>query len=245
MSRQHTLLLRLAGPMQSWGFRSRFDNRDTALEPTRSGVIGLLCAALGRERDHDLSRFASLKMGVRVDAPGRIMVDYQTAQEVLRAGGGIAPTTQSWRYYLSDARFLVGLSGDDLQWLRELDGALRKPIYPMFLGRKSYVPSLPIALPQSGVRENTKLEDALKNESWRPTKREKQIFERDQRRGLKVRLSLLIETSEMGKGTSSNDVPQNFAIRRFSVRNIKRLPPVELSEELCQEDELCLSTYRV
>ena len=37
------LLMRLAGPMQSWGTRSRFSNRDTGLEPSRSGVIGLLC----------------------------------------------------------------------------------------------------------------------------------------------------------------------------------------------------------
>ena len=45
------LLMRLAGPMQSWGTRSRFSNRDTGLEPSRSGVIGLLCAALGRPRE--------------------------------------------------------------------------------------------------------------------------------------------------------------------------------------------------
>ena len=99
---RHTLLLRLVGPMQSWGFRSRFDHRDTALEPTRSGVIGLLCAALGWPRDADLSRFSDLQMGVRVDAPGRVMTDYQTAQDVLKASGdGVAATTQSWRAYVS------------------------------------------------------------------------------------------------------------------------------------------------
>jgi CRISPR system Cascade subunit CasD len=36
------LLLRLAGPMQAWGTQSRFVNRDTELEPSKSGVIGLL-----------------------------------------------------------------------------------------------------------------------------------------------------------------------------------------------------------
>ena len=45
-----TLLMRLAGPMQSWGTGSRFDERDTQLEPSKSGVVGLLCAALGRDR---------------------------------------------------------------------------------------------------------------------------------------------------------------------------------------------------
>ena len=45
------LLLRLAGQMQSWGTQSRFSNRDTDLEPSKSGVIGLLCAAMGIPRD--------------------------------------------------------------------------------------------------------------------------------------------------------------------------------------------------
>src|SRR5690606_14347414 len=106
----------------------RFDNRDTALEPTRSGVVGLLCAALGWERDADLTPFQSLKMGVRIDAPGRVMVDYQTAKEVIRANGSPGGTVQSWRYYLSDARFLVGLESDDLTCLRKLDDALRNPV---------------------------------------------------------------------------------------------------------------------
>ena len=67
----HTLLMPLVGPMQSWGHRSRFDDRDTGLEPTRSGVIGLICAAMGIPRVGDLSRFDGLRMGVRVDFPGR------------------------------------------------------------------------------------------------------------------------------------------------------------------------------
>ncbi len=44
------LLLRLAGPLQSWGTQSRFRVRDTGREPSKSGVIGLLCTALGRPR---------------------------------------------------------------------------------------------------------------------------------------------------------------------------------------------------
>lgn len=41
-----TLLLRLAGPMQSWGTDSKFDVRRTGREPSKSGVIGLVAAAL-------------------------------------------------------------------------------------------------------------------------------------------------------------------------------------------------------
>ena len=46
-----TLLLRLAAPLQSWGADSKFETRKTNREPTKSGVIGLLAAALGLRRD--------------------------------------------------------------------------------------------------------------------------------------------------------------------------------------------------
>ena len=59
------LLLRLAGPMQSWGTQSRFTHRDTDLEPSKSGVIGLLCAAMGKPRDDltAIKRLAGLEDG--------------------------------------------------------------------------------------------------------------------------------------------------------------------------------------
>ena len=46
-----TLLLRLAAPLQSWGSDSKFETRKTDREPTKSGVVGLLAAALGLRRD--------------------------------------------------------------------------------------------------------------------------------------------------------------------------------------------------
>ena len=68
-----TLLLRLVGPMQSWGTTSRFDERDTGKEPSKSGVIGLLAAALGIDRENwvDLAPLTRLRMGVRHDRPAR------------------------------------------------------------------------------------------------------------------------------------------------------------------------------
>ncbi|NLE97041.1 MAG: type I-E CRISPR-associated protein Cas5/CasD, partial [Propionibacterium sp.] len=75
------LLLRLAGPMQSWGDSSRFTTRSTRREPTKSGVLGLLAAALGRPRTAEIADLAGLRFGVRVDQPGKVMVDFQTAQD--------------------------------------------------------------------------------------------------------------------------------------------------------------------
>src|SRR3954465_14934231 len=107
------LLMRLTGPMQSWGTRSRFTHRDTGLEPSRSGVIGLLCAALGRPRAEPLDDFRPLAMAVRGDREGRLMRDYHPAQGVRRADPtkGTQDTVISERFYLADADFLVGLAG--------------------------------------------------------------------------------------------------------------------------------------
>ncbi|WP_324715612.1 type I-E CRISPR-associated protein Cas5/CasD [Carboxydochorda subterranea] len=156
-----TLLLRLQGPMQSWGTRSRFDERDTALEPSKSGVLGLVSAALGRGRDEDISDLAALRMGVRVDREGALRYDYQTAQEVLRAdGAGLQPTVQSRRYYLSDAAFLVGLEGPDRPLLEAVYQSLRAPRWTLFLGRKGYLPSAPVWLPDALV--DAHLDEALR-----------------------------------------------------------------------------------
>lgn len=222
-----TLLLQLAGPMQSWGFRSRFDNRDTGLEPTRSGVTGLLCAAQGRGRDADLSDFEPLRMGVRVDATGRVAFDYHTAQPVWR---GSNATTVSERYYLADARFLVGLQSDDVGLLRTLETALRAPMWPLFLGRKSFVPSLPVYLEESGLREG-EVEAVLRAEPWRWLTRQ------EERDALKAapRLRLVLETDEPREGVATNDAPRDFARRRYSVRYLRTgsdqalfcQPPVE------------------
>ncbi|MBF6357022.1 type I-E CRISPR-associated protein Cas5/CasD [Nocardia higoensis] len=79
------LLLRLAGPLQSWGSRSRFAHRDTDLRPTKSGVIGLCAAAMGLDRADPLGPLAELRFGVRADRPGTVIRDYQTV------GGGTYP----------------------------------------------------------------------------------------------------------------------------------------------------------
>lgn len=147
-----TLLLRLQGPMQSWGTTSRFDERDTQLEPSKSGVLGLVCAALGRDRAEPIDDLAALRMGVRVEREGVLMRDYQTATGVLLASGkqDLDRTVVSPRYYLADAVFLVGLEGDRAL-LESIHHALRQPVWPLALGRKSFVPSAPVYLPEGLV----------------------------------------------------------------------------------------------
>lgn len=135
-----TLLLRLAAPLQSWGEDSKFETRRTRKEPTKSGVIGLLAAALGRRRDEPLDDLKSLRFAVRVDQEGELLRDFHMAKEEEEN----AYLTE--RYYLSDAVFLAGLESGDEEFLRKLDAALRAPAFPLFLGRRSCPPTLPLSL---------------------------------------------------------------------------------------------------
>lgn len=151
-----TLLLRLAAPLQSWGTQSPFRSRDTDREPSKSGVIGLICAALGRPRSSPLDDLAALRMGVRVERPGTTLLDFHTA------GGGYpgkGNTTVTRRYYLADADFVVGLEGDHAL-LKQLEAALDAPVWTLYLGRKACVPAEPVRVP-NGLREEG-LEECLR-----------------------------------------------------------------------------------
>ena len=71
------LILRLEGALQSWGERSHWDHRDTAVFPSKSGVVGLLGCAMGLERgDARLAELAdALAFAVRADRRGTVMTD--------------------------------------------------------------------------------------------------------------------------------------------------------------------------
>lgn len=141
-----TLRLRLIGVQQSWGTRARFDIRDSEVAPTKSGVVGLAAAALGLSRSADIRHLAALRMGVRTDRAGIRMTDYHTALDVVSSEG--KPTKEavvSSRAYLADAAFLVCLEGGDYGLLETIQAALINPRWPLFLGRRSFPPSVPVA----------------------------------------------------------------------------------------------------
>lgn len=148
-----TLLLRFAAPMQAWGADSRFDIRKTNREPTKSGVVGLLAAALGLQRDAPLNELTALRMGVRVDREGVLLRDFHMVH-------GEKSSYVTTRYYLCDAVFLVGVFSEDEVLMRRLEEAIRNPAFPLFLGRRSCPPEGRVYL---GLREMT-LEDALTSE---------------------------------------------------------------------------------
>ena len=214
-----TLLLRLVGPMQSWGTTSRFDQRDTGKEPSKSGVLGLLAAALGIDRENwpELEPLTRFSIGVRHDRPGVPKRDYQTAgcavtDTIKKADGTDSKDgVVSQRFYLADAAFLVGLECEKRSFLERIHAALRDPVWPLALGRKSYVPSEPIWI-ENGVQD-VPLRDALAQWPWIATLRKWEE--------LPEKLLVSFE-SEDGSGVLNMDQPlSSFAERRFGARFVR------------------------
>ncbi|MGV9290951.1 type I-E CRISPR-associated protein Cas5/CasD [Streptomyces sp. NPDC003719] len=150
------LLLRLAGPLQSWGERSAFTPvRDTAPFPTRSALIGMFAAAEGIGRDEGgLDRYRDLRLTVRVDRPGVRLVDYHTVgggfpkdrTAATSAGSNKGAAVLTSRHYLSDAVFVVAVTASDDITIERLAAALSRPHWAPYLGRRSCVPDEPFLL---------------------------------------------------------------------------------------------------
>lgn len=162
------LILRLEGPMMSFG-APIVDNRGVIQEhPTLSMLTGLIGNALGyrhAEADRLQSLQDRIRFAARRDRAGETFTDFQTVdlgQEFLkragwttrderedRRGGSASEATHiRYRQYLAGARYTVALSLEPEDHLEpDLDtiaGALRRPERPLFIGRKTCLPAVPI-----------------------------------------------------------------------------------------------------
>ncbi len=233
----NTAFLRLDGPLQSWGVTSRFVYRDTADGPSFSGIVGLICAAMGLRRaeaNARLPELAKLEMGVRVDRPGWKMSDYHTAGAgvgMMSAAGDIKKTATTGEFethvmrkeYLADASFLVALRGEPTT-IDQVAAALQDPVWPPFLGRKSCPPSVPI---YEGGGEFETVEAALRSRTWQPRL---DGFE-------KVPRSLrAFVPAAIGEGFAVADVPVSFTHRVYHTRNVREIDiPVTLGAALYED----------
>ncbi len=208
-----TLLLRLAAPLQSWGSSSKFEIRTTEKMPTKSGVVGMLAAALGMRRDSDLSKLNMLTFGVRADREGEDITDFHMAHSE-------KSSYVTYRHYLCDAIFLAGLEGE-YELLKELEIALQNPQFPLFLGRRSCPPTLPVVI---GIRD-LPLETALREEPPLSEKHENM-------------LRIQIETKKPGAGMLQ-DMPISFNPAR-RVYGYRRLTEgfVECSQNETEHDAM-------
>jgi CRISPR system Cascade subunit CasD len=152
--KKHAILV-LEGPMQSWGLQKKFDYRSTMPLPTKSGVVGLVCAAMGIERnDRDnIAKLSALDMSVLTIKRGTLITDYHTigggysknekSRVVPKANGSKGDTVVTRREYLADASFVVVLSGDS-ELIDRCAAALDNPVWNVFLGKRCCMPSRPI-----------------------------------------------------------------------------------------------------
>jgi CRISPR system Cascade subunit CasD len=190
--------------LQAWGLDARFDLRQTAAEPSKSGVLGLCCAALGRDRSEPIDDLAALAFGVRVDREGRLTRDYHTATSVINSSGTDLGTVVSNRWYLAQAAFLAGFEGSR-PLLETIHAALQRPHWPLVLGRKSCPPAVP---PGSGRIVDLPLQNALLQAPL--------LIER-------VKHFRLVLEGPQGLQTRPDQPLAPFAIRRFGMRRVRSL----------------------
>lgn len=165
-----TLRIWLSGPLQSWATSSRFEVRTTDHAPTKSAVIGLVAAAMGRGRDEPVDDIARLRFGVRIERPGAVLRDYHTV------GAGTTPIAVAnqakprgivtERYYLEDAAFVAAFEArdGDEELLRRMHAALESPRWLLALGRRSCPPSWPL-VDENSIFEGP-LREALADPWW-------------------------------------------------------------------------------
>lgn len=156
------LVMRLYGPLASWGEIAVGEQRHSAVHPSRSALIGLIGAALGIERDAVASQAALASrylFGIKLECIGSPLRDYHTVQS------GVPPrktrfrtrrqelqadkvdTLLSYREYRCDSLSTVAVQALDgaPYTLTRLAEALDSPRFPLYLGRKSCPLALPLA----------------------------------------------------------------------------------------------------
>ncbi|MFD6288009.1 type I-E CRISPR-associated protein Cas5/CasD [Streptomyces sp. NPDC060205] len=221
-ARTSVLLLRLAGPLQSWGDRSTFNRRETRPEPTKSGVVGLLAAAAGRSRHAAVDDLAGLALGIRIDQPGSLLRDYHTVSDhrgrpllsaAVSAKGLQKPTSPAkhthitQRFYLQDAVFLAAVEGPE-ELITTLEHAVRHPAFPLALGRRSCVPAQPLLLGQ----RTGPLHDVLRAEPWQASTTVRKRWGRQN--GNTARIDLPATLDDSAGDDVRDDVPLSFAPTR-------------------------------
>ena len=150
------LVFPLAGPLQSWVSGPHTNWRMSQRLPTQSAVLGLLAAALGLPRG-DLGPLPTLRLAVRVDHPGQLLMDYQTVQKPYNTSGK-TKSLVTRRWLLADAAFTVAVEGEPAL-LESLHAGLRDPV-SLSIWAAIHAAAVPLWQPD-GLRPDQTLDDAL------------------------------------------------------------------------------------
>lgn len=225
------LALRLTAPRQSWGTVSKFDRRGTNRFPTKSGIVGLLANALGRDYEDPVTDLAALSLGVRIEIPGRFTSDFHTVSDYLGRGLPSAEVNPrgmqkrnpnkynhiSVRDYIDDATFVAALHGP-AALIRQLADAVVRPARTLYLGRRSCVPTGNLLI---GVYAAGDIDAVLSDIPWQASDWMQEVHMRTHGQCSSVTLETVLDDP---RGTDEiNDVPLSFAVgdRRFAARKIR------------------------
>jgi CRISPR system Cascade subunit CasD len=156
------LIFTIAAPLASFGEVAGSERRGGRDWPGKSAVLGLTGAALGLHRDDDEAQRALVRdygFAVQPEQLGRPLLDYHTVQS-LPSRKGRHPSTRAAalafvqdletvitrREYRMDVIHTIALwERAGARWpLHQIEGALRKPHFVLFAGRKSCPLSLPL-----------------------------------------------------------------------------------------------------
>lgn len=225
------LLLWLEGPLQAWGHDSRFGRRESLGFPTKSGVLGLICCALGAggKQLQLLAEFADLDMQLvsygRLDRAGEVAPRQTPLRDFQMVGSGyddadpwenlLIPKTNegkkavgggtkmTYRYYLQDACFGVALQVPEVR-AAELEIALKAPVWDLYLGRKCCAPTEFIFQGQFGTADEA-------------------FVAADRKAAEKTRTFAfrVVEGAASGAVLTLNDVPLEFGVtKRYRDRQV-------------------------
>ncbi|MNU42829.1 CRISPR system Cascade subunit CasD [compost metagenome] len=214
------LVLKLEGPMASFGDVAVDELRPTATHPFKSMVVGLIGNAMGYKRTEGgrlEALQAAIRMASRIDRQSKIMTDYQTAltnpndpkrpsflgKDVwtsrpvnMRTSNNDKNPIQVYRDYLMDVSVTVAISCTEPGLIDEIAAMIRKPVRPLFLGRKACPPTRPLF---EAIIEADGLVDALRL-----------VPDTDRRGGL---FPIRVEADERDRMTGGH--------REFRIRDLK------------------------
>lgn len=228
------LLLRLAGPLQSWGASSRFVRRETRAEPTKSGILGLIAAAQGRRRSDPIEDLVKLRFGVRSDQPGRLIRDFQTARRL----DGTKSMPLSYRFYLGDAIFVAGVEADRTL-LEGLEAAILSPTFPLYLGRRSCPPAGRVSL---GVRDGD-LRSVMYSEPWHAS-----AWRQRETRSSTAQLEFVrdaVDSSEHGETVRDEPISFSQENRDYGWRTVVRDDMVVVHNPEYRGDPVAMGGYQL
>jgi CRISPR system Cascade subunit CasD len=176
------VLMDLNAPLQSWGEYSRHSNRTTLDRPTKSGIIGIICCAMGIQMDTEAERVQELSSAIKMSsftlARGKSLEDFQSIgthydkkdplekRYLLRKNGGSiadCPTKIFSKFYLSEYRFLVLLEVESEELANKIQEALLSPEWPLYLGRKNCIPATPIPCKEGVLDSESQVLEAIKS----------------------------------------------------------------------------------